>query len=188
MASCPLLGSRVAGAAKCPSIRIGRRPCIPGDGLQDVASGDKTRLADTVDGWDPPRNYFGPRVGIAWRYAPQTVIRLGYGLVYDLFSALLQTFNSITGQWPDTANFNSSFNSVRDPVTFFDEVQNAQVSPLPLPHPWTTTDWFVDPDARNPISHLWNMELQHQMSQNLAVSIGYTGSSSYNLTLSSIGT
>ena len=165
---------------------VGIAPCIPGDGLQDVASGDKIRLADTVDGWSPPTDYFGPRVGIAWRFAPETVLRLGYGLVYDLFSALPQTFNSITGQWPDTANFNSSFNGVRDPVTFFDEVQNAQVSPLPLPHPWTTTDWFVDPDARNPISHQWNLEVQHQMSQNLAVSIGYAGSGSYNLSYNTI--
>ena len=165
----------------------GIAPCIPGDGLQDVRDGDKIRLADTVDGWDPPRNYFGPRLGIAWRLAPRTALRLGYGLVYDLFSALPQTFNSITGQWPDTANFNSSFNALSDPVTFFDEVQNAQVSPLPLPTPWTTTDWFVDPDARNPISHQWNMELQHQMSQNLAVSIGYAGSSTYHLSYNTIG-
>ena len=165
---------------------VGRAPCIPGDGLQDVFRGDKIRLADTVDGWDPDRNYFGPRIGIAWRFAPQTVARLGYGMVYDLFSALPQTFNSITGQWPDTANFNNSFNSVRDPVTFFDEVQNLQVSPLPPPNPWATRDWFVDPNARNPLSHQWNMELQRQMSQNLAVSMGYAGSSSYRLSYTTI--
>ena len=52
--------------------------------------------------------------------------------------------------------------------------------------PWATRDWFVDPNARNPISHQWNMELQRQMSQNLAASIGYAGSSSYRLSYTTI--
>ena len=43
-------------------------------------------------------NDFAPRVGLAYNFAPRTVLRSAYGIFYDEFQSIL--YNSITRQFP----------------------------------------------------------------------------------------
>ena len=43
-------------------------------------------------------NDFAPRVGLAYNFAPKTVLRSAYGIFYDEFQSIL--YNSITQQFP----------------------------------------------------------------------------------------
>lgn len=56
---------------------------------------------------------FGPRVGIAWQFIPNTVLRLGYGIFYDPISYRSQyAENTLQGSiWPFTNGVNAPLNS-----------------------------------------------------------------------------
>jgi hypothetical protein len=43
---------------------------------------------------NPDRNNFAPRIGIAWKPLPKTVVRAGYGVNYNLaqYNAIIQNF------------------------------------------------------------------------------------------------
>ena len=180
----PDTGDWLIGATELfPSCNVANAaPCIPGDGLQDVPFGEHIRLADRPDIWDAKAHNFGPRFGLAYRVTDTTVFRAGYGVVYDLFSGTSQQWEGTVSQWPDNLDAQSTLNDkLGAPIRFIQDVQRALLSPLPSASPWDTLNWFSDPEKRNPLSHQWNMEIQHQMTDKLMVSVGYVGSTSYFL-------
>ncbi|MDA2926678.1 TonB-dependent receptor [Acidobacteria bacterium AH-259-G07] len=168
---------------------VGRAPCIPGDGnLANIPFGDFIRLADDPDlGPKVPWDNFGPRFGVAWRLADRTVLRGGYGLVFDTLTALGQTAQQSIGVWPDRQFDQPSWNPVGAELEFLEDIVASRADFLPLAEPWGTTGWFFDPDnKKNPLSHQWHLELQHQLSQNLMVSGAYVGSISRRLELNAL--
>ena len=170
-----------------PCNQAGIAPCIPGDGLQDVPFGELIRLADhnsigPVPVWDN----WQPRFGIAYSMNSKTVLRVGYGLVFDQLTGVNQSWQGLGG-WPDNSGFFEPTNAVGEPTRFIGELRNKLGSPLPGPQPWGDTCWCVDRNVKNPFSHQWNVELQHQVGQSLIVSGGYVGSVSRRLQLTGLG-
>ncbi len=170
-----------------PCNQAGVAPCIPGDGLQDVPFGEFIRLADhnsigPVPVWDN----WQPRFGIAYSMNPTTVLRVGYGLVFDQLTGVNQSWQG-TGGWPDNSGFFEPTNAVGEPVRFIDDLRTKLGSTLPGPQPWGNTCWCVDRNVKNPLSHQWNIELQKQVGQNLVLSGGYVGSVSRRLQLTGLG-
>ena len=167
--------------------QTGVAPCFPGDGLQDVPFGEFIRLADHKSiGPIPVWDNWQPRFGIAYSMNPTTVLRVGYGLVFDQLTGVNQSWQGIGG-WPDNTGFFEPTNAVGEPVRFIDELRTKLGSPLPGPQPWGNTCWCVDRHVKNPMSHQWNVELQKQVGQNMVLSGGYVGSISRRLQLTGLG-
>ncbi len=171
-----------------PCNEVGVAPCIPGNGLGDVPNGDKIRLADhpsigPIPSWDN----WQPRFGMAWSMNPTTVVRVGYGIVFDQLTGVNQSWQGGIGGWPDNGGFFEPTNAVGEPVRFVDELRNKLGSPLPGPQPWGDTCWCVDHNNKRPFGHQWNVELQKQVNQNLVLSGGYVGSISRRLQITGLG-
>jgi TonB dependent receptor len=135
----------------------------------------------------------GPRIGLAWQVAPNTVVRGGYGLYYDTLVARTQTAQNDLEQlaWPYTTGFSGSANApnsagvpagaVGNPLVPLTSIEGSFPSPVPPPTPWTPSGWADDPSDWDPYAQEWNVEIQHQFGQNVMVSASYVGSKSGDL-------
>ncbi len=160
-----------------PCSTAGVAPCIPGDGtLASIDGGEHIRLADRPDIRVPDRNNFAPRLGLAWQFAPRTVLRAGAGLAYDVFSGLNQQSNNIQGGWPGTNFFGRELNDLGEPLTRIEEVVAGRTDPLPDDTPWFSTGGGLDPRKRTPYSLQYHLEFQHEFTANLLGSLAYVGS------------
>jgi hypothetical protein len=120
-------------------------------------------------GYDPDRNNFGPRVGLAWRPGQRgTVIRTGYGIYYD--QAALAPGE---GLYFNAPYFDFRFYFTLDPR-----------APLTLSDPFPRNFAFPTPpsalgfqrDLRTPYYQQWNFTIQQQLGQTRVFEIAYAGS------------
>ena len=54
-------------------------------------------------------------------------------------------------------------------------------TPLPGPTPFGSAGWYANPNLENAYAHQWNVEIQHQLTQDLSLSTAYVGSRTYRL-------
>lgn len=170
-----------------PCNSTGAAPCIPGDGsLAGVPFGDHIKLSPYPGLRRPRNNAFGPRAGIAWQVDPKTVVRAGYGLVWDVFSGIIQEAQNHISRWPVNLQFTQDINpDGASPLIPLSGLQGP-VSPLPAPTPWTAACYCADPNKKNPYSHQFNVQIQRQVSTSLAISMGYVGSRTSNLEMTGL--
>jgi hypothetical protein len=123
-------------------------------------------------------NNFAPRASVAWDLSGngKTVVRAGWGMYYDAFS---QDF--FVGQLPfNTFNSGPAYNGVGpDPITFsFSPAATIQPGvPVFDPTSFSATDVFtVDQNLRTPYIHVFNLNVQQELSPRVALQIGYVGS------------
>ena len=166
--------------------QTGKAPCIPGNGtLQSIPNGDKIMLSPYGRSWGPAPDWsdWGPRIGVAWRPTEKTVVRAGYGLVYDPLMGIEQDWKGISGSWPATGSVFAltPINQIGQPLTRIEQTFGQVTAALPDPAPWSQSNWFFDPNRKDPRSQQWNLEIQRQMTSNLALSVGYVGSYSDRL-------
>lgn len=165
---------------------VGIAPCFPGGGLGSgdipfsnyIAQAEHNSIGP-VPVWDNLQ----PRFGLAYSFNDTTVLRAGYGIVYDQLTGVNQSWQGIGG-WPDNTGFfeptNANISSAGD-IQMIDTLRNKLGSPLPGAQPWGDTCWCVDRNVKNPMSHQWNVEMQKQLGSNLVASVGYVGSISKRL-------
>jgi hypothetical protein len=160
----------------------GHAPCIPGDGtLPDhVVVLPFHHIAHNV------RTNFGPRFGFAFKLNDQTVLHGGFGIVYDDWAAATQMAQNIEGSWPDigqqiapsTTNYPTTANPT-PAVTAQNPFGSGSSSLFPPPTPFTSNQWFYDPNIKNPYSEQWNFGAQRQLPGSLALRVDYVGSGSH---------
>jgi hypothetical protein len=123
-------------------------------------------------------NNFAPRLSASWdvRGNSRTVLRAGWGAYYDAFS---QDF--FVGQLPfNTFNSGPAYNGVGPaPITFsFSPAATLQPGVQVFdPSTFAATDVFtVDQKIRTPYIHIYNLNVQQELTRSVALQIGYVGS------------
>lgn len=132
-------------------------------------------------------NNFGPRLGISWSPRGRWIVRAAYGVYYDytpqnnLIANYTTSAGVATNPVPSLANspyfvgaqnFNSAVWNGTATGTVF--------TPVPAGTPQSI--FVTDSDLRTPYVQSWNLNIQREVSRQLAFEIGYVGSKGTRLT------
>jgi hypothetical protein len=120
----------------------------------------------------PDRNNVAPRLGLAWKPRNLTVVRLGYGINYNLaqYGTVIQNF-AFQPPFADTQT-----NSVTNPATSNLTLVNG--------FPGTTglsNNYAIDPNYRLGYVQIWNLDIQRQLPHGLLLNVGYNGAKGTHL-------
>jgi hypothetical protein len=111
------------------------------------------------------------------------VFRGAFGLFFDEWAGVRQTVQGIGGDWPSVAQ-NSAQNQT--PLTAVPTVSAesplAGVTAQPAATPFTQSEYYRDPHARNAYSEQWNLGFQHQLNAKTILAVDYVGSHDVRLT------
>jgi len=110
-----------------------------------------------------------PRVGVAWSpFGARTVLRAGFGIYNDLQDAL--------GYRTDqNAPFNPTYSLAALPVS------KLPINPAAaVPTGAKLVPGGVQPDMETPTLISWSLRVEHQLSPNTALTVGYVGSHGYH--------
>ncbi len=137
--------------------------------LVQVGTGDVPR-----GGYNPDRNNFAPRVGLAWSHGG-TVVRAGYGMYFDQ-SALAPG----EGLYFSPPYFNSAlYYTVPGPTPISPPYYTLTLSnPFPANFivPTAPTALAYQRDLATPYVQQWNVAVQRQINRSLLAEVGYVGS------------
>ncbi|MGH9524557.1 MAG: TonB-dependent receptor domain-containing protein [Terriglobales bacterium] len=150
----------------------------------------------------------GPRIGIAWQFMPNTVLRMGYGIFYDPISYRSQyAENTLQGSiWPWTRGVSDTLNNAAagtapaptvNPICTsaatcgpYGGYATSQLTGLagsnPIvvaPTPWGSTfgGYTNDPSYTDPRSQQWNLQIQRELTPSSMISLAYVGSKTQRL-------
>lgn len=123
---------------------------------------------------EPDRNNFAPRLGLAWRPMKNTVVRLGYGINYNLaqYGTVIQNF---AFQPPfATTETNAVTSPASSKLTLANGFPGAASGTV-------TNNYAIDPNYRLGYVQVWNLDLQRQLSHGFLLNVGYNGSKGTHL-------
>lgn len=120
-------------------------------------------------GYEPDRNNFAPRLGLAWRPGQgRTVVRAGYGIYYD--QASLATGESLYFSAP-YFDFKLFFTlDPSAPITLSDPF------PRNFPFALPSSALAYQRDLRTAYTQQWNINVQQEIGRNRVVELAYAGS------------
>ena len=149
----------------------------------DPVTGSPGALVQTSSSHPYPSDSYynwGPRVGLAWGFLPNTVFRAGYGLFFapgsggigsspgDFGSGSEATTNIYFGQAPAAPGTPVPGGTLANPfVTGLLSYPNALVG---------SGISAIFPSWQTPMNQMWNANIQHTFAKNLLVEIAYIGS------------
>jgi len=120
---------------------------------------------------NPDRNNFAPRLGIAWKPFPKTVVRTGYSINYNLGQ-----YGSMATQLGFQPPFAfTETNTAPTPTSL--TLQNG----FPATAPPVTNNFAVDPNYRLAYVQSWNLNIQQDLKWDMVLNVGYTGSKGTHL-------
>ncbi|MGC2400416.1 MAG: carboxypeptidase regulatory-like domain-containing protein, partial [Acidobacteriaceae bacterium] len=156
-------------------------PCIPSaDPATNAILAAHVTLAPNPNlGPDPAYRNFGPRLGFAYKLDNSTVVRGGYGLIYDTTQGSVQSINDRQLAWPSNFTLPLVFNSIGQPNDTMDAIIPTLSSPKALPAvstPFNLLAWNYDPHMKPAYSHQFNLDIQKQIGSSLVASVSYIGS------------
>jgi hypothetical protein len=113
-----------------------------------------------------------PRIGLAWApFSTSTVFRAGFGMYYDMQDALGYRMDQ-------NAPFNPSYSIAKLPVS------DLPLPVSPVPANAKVAPAGVQPNMQTPTLVSYSLTVEHELSANTAVSIGYVGLHGYHEILS----
>ncbi len=129
---------------------------------------------------DPDRNNIAPRVGLAWHFDEETVLRGGYGIVYypgsggigsapsDLGEGGYLTRTSVNlGTYPAAPNTPPAGASLRNPFS------SGYFQPPATQVGASATTAFRD--LQTPYAHVWNLSVQRRLPWKMLGEVAYVG-------------
>src|SRR5262249_42152204 len=124
--------------------------------------------------WQTQFHNFAPRLGVAWKRTPNTVVRGGFGLFYDLGFG--------TGGLAYSFSYNRSTVTTNFPAIPFD-LNGTAFSPLPFTTALSPTTVLpaVDPHLTLPVTYQWNLAWERQFGPNQSFTATYVGAWATNL-------
>jgi hypothetical protein len=120
-------------------------------------------------------NNFAPRVGIAWKPRPKTVVRAGYGINYNIGQYGLMATQ--LGFQPPFAL--AQINPASTPVSL--TLQNGFPAAIAAGPNHITNTYAVDPDYKLAYVQSWNLNLQQEIKSSVVLNLGYTGAKGTHL-------
>ncbi len=169
-------------------------PCIPGTSTDvqvdlaaipgnDGSAAGSHIIVDPVSTRAPKPvwNNVGPRFGFAYLVQPSTVVRGGFGIVYDTLNGLSQTFSNSINSWPSTGSTSTYYNEIGSAQTSVASALANVASPLTTGTPFTDFNYFYSEKYKTLYSEQWNLQVEKTVDANTLVSIGYVGSISNRL-------
>ena len=125
---------------------------------------------------DPQYRNFAPRIGLAYRLFPRTVIRSAYGIFFNPPAGW--EWSTGRGNWPYAISDNlTGINIAGSTPTradqFFGSFDPSKVIP--------TAQHTIARDLQTPYMQNWNIGFEHQLTQTLMLDINYQGSKGTNL-------
>jgi hypothetical protein len=163
-------------------------PCIPG-GLASVPYGDHIIFrGNTKEAMQSLTDNVGPRIGFAWQFRPNSVLRGGYGMVYDTISGRSQIAqNNIEGAvWPYTKGITNQTTNVQvnniwpgassNPLVPITSLAGGSTNPIVASSPWLAAAYVNAPNYKDARSQQYNLQLQQQLTPSTIFSVGYAGS------------
>jgi len=137
---------------------------------------------------NPPAVKWSPRVGAAYSFTSKTVIRGGYGIFWAPYNyPIPNTTNNNYGQVGYTQNTVIPQTSPTPTVTLDNPFPSGVVQPTgntkgALSGVGTTIS-YVDQNRKAPRVQQYSVDIQQQLPDNMAISIGYVGARSDHLGL-----
>lgn len=125
---------------------------------------------------DPRYRNFAPRIGFAYRVAPNTTLRSSYGIFYN--SNFSWEWSSSRGGWPFSVSDN--IQGLNLPGSALTPTENLFLSFNPaavVPNNQHT----VSRDLKTPYMQNWNFGVEHQFARDLLLEINYQGSKGTHL-------
>jgi hypothetical protein len=123
---------------------------------------------------EPDRNNLAPRVGIAWRPAPRTTVRGGYGINYASVPYL--SFAQRMTSQPPFAVTDTVLGTVSSPIPLAAAFEN-------VPPGTTTNNFAVDRNYRLGYVQIWNADVQREVGRTFSIGGAYTGTKGSQLDL-----
>jgi hypothetical protein len=177
--------------ATCGSTWV--NPCVP-NGLDSISYRDHIVLTGERSVLPKPLgDNFGPRIGVAWQFEKNTMLRAGYGMLFDTVSARSQfAQNIIEGtSWPwstgigtQNANVNTGGiwpGAAGNPIRYITDIVGNFPNPVIAASPWVASGYTNDPNYKDARSQQWNVEIQRQFSRKMMLSVAYVGSKNSRL-------
>ena len=124
----------------------------------------------------PDRNNFAPRVGIAWKPTPKTVVRAGYGINYNTTA-----YQSIVQQLAFQPPFALTATNVQTAAGDLTLENGFPAPALPTcastgeADCQITNNYAVNPNYRLGYVQIWNLNIQREIRPTLLLNIDYTG-------------
>jgi hypothetical protein len=127
-----------------------------------------------------------PRIGVAYRFLPRTVLRTGFGMFY---SEWWQPFVNTTGFAAETDMTTTLDGGLTPADTLANPFPNGLVQPTGSSLGLTTllgqTLSLYDYNRKNIRNYRWSFGFQHEISRDLQVEVNYVGQHAVNLITSS---
>ncbi len=117
---------------------------------------------------------FGPRLGIAYRFNDRTVIRAGYGLIWQEQAGITTPFTIPQFPFVQTVSLRTLDNVT--PALKLSQGTTVTATPLDANAGLGQGVFAVDRGLGSGYTSQWNLALQRELTQNIVVEIAYAGS------------
>ena len=125
---------------------------------------------------------FGPRLGLAYRLNPKTVLRSGFGLLYGMFDDLQYEAAIFKNQPPDFSEYTfPTLDRVNARLNLQNGFPPVQLPATSVPGPQSVGINSQQSYNRNQYSEQWFFDVQREAPFDLLLTLGYTGNSSHEL-------
>jgi hypothetical protein len=125
------------------------------------------------------KNYpfaFGPRLGVAYQFAPKTVLRAGAGVSYYITSSNDVSFSAGSVVPFQTPSYGNPIFSLRNGLPFNITFPNFYAGAYPLPGTVSSLPEEQDKNAGRPARQIqWSVGVQREIISNLLLDVTYVG-------------